>query len=142
MLAHGSVGVIVRVAVRETAVHVAVRMALLPATAGGVVTVNVALVAPPAIETLAGTAAEAGALLESATTKPAAGAADDSVTVPVDDVPAFTLAGASATDASVGAVTDSVAVRDRALNVAVITALLFPAGAPGAPPPTPPPPPP
>src|SRR5262245_18613900 len=94
MFAHGSVGVIVSVAVRETAPAVAVTIAVLPATAGGVVTVNVAVVAPAATVTEAGTDADAGALLESETAKPAAPAAAVSVTVPCDVEPAATLAGA------------------------------------------------
>jgi len=68
-----------------------------------VVTVNVALVAPAAIVTLAGTAA-ADALLERVTTAPPLGAAPLSVTVPVDGAPPFTVAGLSATEDSATAV--------------------------------------
>src|SRR5580704_16617979 len=68
-----------------------------------VVTVNVALVAPPATVTLAGTVA-AETLLERETIAPPLGAAPLSVTVPVDDVPPLTLAGLSATEDSATAV--------------------------------------
>ena len=66
-----------------------------------VLTVNVAVVAPAATVTLAGTVAVAVSLLESATTAPPAGAAALSVTVPVDPVPPVTLAGFTLTDATV-----------------------------------------
>jgi hypothetical protein len=68
-----------------------------------VVTVNVALVAPAATVTLAGTAA-ADALLERETTAPPLGAAPLSVTVPVDGDPPLTVAGLSATEDSATAV--------------------------------------
>ena len=68
-----------------------------------VVTANVALVAPAATVTLAGTAA-ADPLLERATTAPPVGAAPPSVTVPVDGVPPLTVAGLSATEDSAAAV--------------------------------------
>jgi hypothetical protein len=67
-----------------------------------VVTVKVRLVVPVAIVTLAGTIAAAVLLLESATTLPPDGAAADSVTVPVDDVPPVTVVGLSDSDDSVG----------------------------------------
>jgi hypothetical protein len=56
-----------------------------------VVTVKVALVAPPGTTTLAATAATVGSLLVSATAVPAAGAAEFSVTVPVEVPPPVTL---------------------------------------------------
>lgn len=59
-----------------------------------VVTVNVCVAAPDATVTLAGTVA-APLLLDSATTKPAAGAAELIVTVPVLTAPPRTLAGLS-----------------------------------------------
>jgi hypothetical protein len=78
------------------------------------VTVNVAVVAPAATVTVAGTVA-APVLLDSVTVIPPAGAALVSVTVPVDEAPPVTLAGLSATadsDAGGGAgVMVSVAVR-------------------------------
>ena len=55
-----------------------------------VVMLNVALVAPAAIVTLAGTDA-AGLLLESATWAPPVGAGPSSVTVPVTALPPVTL---------------------------------------------------
>ena len=67
-----------------------------------VVTVKVRLVVPAVTVTLAGTVAAAVLLLESATTLPPDGAAADSVTVPVDDVPPVTVMGLSDSDASVG----------------------------------------
>jgi hypothetical protein len=133
MFTQGSVGVIVNVAVRETVPAVAVTMALLPTVAIVVVTVNVALVAPAATVTLAGTDADAGRLLESDTTKPAPGAANVSVTVPVDGVPALTLAGASETDdkaAWAAAVTVSVAVRVMPPNAPLMPTVPVVAGEP------------
>jgi hypothetical protein len=79
-----------------------------------VVTLNVAVVAPCATVTLAGTVA-APLLLDSDTVAPPAGAALVSVTVPVDDAPPVTLVGLSViedSDAGGGTgITVSVAVR-------------------------------
>jgi hypothetical protein len=65
-----------------------------------VVTVNVALVAPAAMVTLAGTVAEV-LLLVNVTTAPLAGAALPNVTVPVADAPPISVVGLSDTDESV-----------------------------------------
>ena len=66
-----------------------------------VVTVKIALLLPAETVTVAGTEAAAVLLLESVTTAPPAGAAALSVTVPVDDVPPFTLAGLTVTEETV-----------------------------------------
>jgi hypothetical protein len=63
-------------------------------------TVNVALVDPAGTVTLAGTAAAVVLLLESATDAPPAGAADVSVTVPLDELPPVTLVGLRLSDDS------------------------------------------
>ena len=62
-----------------------------------VVTANVAVVAPAATVTLAGTIADAS-LLDSVTTAPPEGALPESVTVPVEPVPPTTLEGLSVTE--------------------------------------------
>ena len=66
-----------------------------------VVTVNVALLAPAATVTLAGTVAVAVLLLVRATAAPPVGAGPLSVTVPVEGDPPVTLAGLSAIAESV-----------------------------------------
>ncbi len=79
-----------------------------------VVTMNVAVVAPAVTVTFAGTVVDP-VLLDNVTVAPPAGAALDSVTVPVDEVPPVTLVGLSVSDDNdVGGgtgVTVSVAVR-------------------------------
>ena len=62
-----------------------------------VVTENVAVVDPAATVTFAATVATP-LLLDSATTIPPAGAALDSVTLPVDEVPPVTLVGLSVSE--------------------------------------------
>src|SRR5258706_10390483 len=66
-----------------------------------VLTANVALVAPAAIVTLAGTLA-APLLLESATCAPPVGAGPLNVTVPVEGFPPATLVGFSESEERVG----------------------------------------
>jgi hypothetical protein len=90
---------------------------------GVVVTVNVAVVAPAATVTLAGTAA-ATLLLESVTVKPPDGAAEVSVTVPEDDVPPTTVAGLKETLDRTGGLIVRVAVFVAAAAVAVIVAVV------------------
>jgi hypothetical protein len=77
---------------------------------GLVVTLNVAVVAPAATVTLAGTCAAVVLLLDRVTTAPPVGACPVKVTVPVDEVPPITEVGLSATEATVGGVTVKVAV--------------------------------
>ena len=66
-----------------------------------VVTVNVALLAPAATVTFAGTVAAAVLPLERETVAPPLGAGPLRVTVPVEEDPPLTLVGLSATDESV-----------------------------------------
>jgi hypothetical protein len=66
-----------------------------------VLTVNIALLAPAATVTLAGTVAAAVLPLERETTAPPLGAGPLRVTVPVEGVPPVTLSGLSATEESV-----------------------------------------
>jgi len=67
-----------------------------------VLTVNVALLAPAAIVTLAGTVAVDVLLLERETVAPPAGADPLSVTVPVEGDPPVTLVGFSVSEERVG----------------------------------------
>src|SRR6185312_15926118 len=67
-----------------------------------VVTANVAVVAPAATVTDAGTVAALRLLLASVTTAPPAGAAALSLTLPVLFAPLITVAGFSVIDASAG----------------------------------------
>ena len=75
-----------------------------------VVIVKVAVAAPAATVTLAGTCAAAVLLLVRVTTAPPDGAGPVKVTVPVDDVPPITEVGLRVTEVSVAAVTVRVAV--------------------------------
>ena len=94
-----------------------------------VVIVKVAVVAPASTVTFAGTVATEVRLLESVTTAPAAGAGPLSVTVPVDGVPPFTLAGLRVRVDIVGAATVRVARRVRLPYVAeIVTEALLATG--------------
>src|SRR5579864_2894288 len=75
-----------------------------------VIMVKVALRAPPAMVTLAGSRAAAVLLLDSVTTAPAGGAAPFNVTVPVELLPPTTDAGVLVTDDRAAAFTVNVAV--------------------------------
>jgi hypothetical protein len=68
-----------------------------------VLTVKVALVAPPGTVTLGGTVATPALLLDKETSAPSLGAGPLSVTVPVEELPPVTLAGLRLSDESVGA---------------------------------------
>jgi hypothetical protein len=118
-------GVTVSVAVFVVVPRVAVMVTGVEAVTAVVFTVNVALVAPAATVTLAGTVA-ADALLERDTTAPLLGAGPLRVTVPVEEEPPVTLLGLSVIEESVGGVpagvTVSVAVFADVPKVAVIVA--------------------
>src|SRR5215211_2084202 len=108
-------GFTVRVAARVTPPALAVIVTGVDAVTALVAIANVALVAPCATDTPAGTVAAAVLLLDRDTAKPPAGAADVSVTLACDEAPPVTLAGFTATDESDagadGGVTVSVALR-------------------------------
>ena len=74
-----------------------------------VVMVKVAVVAPAATVTLAGTDA-AALLLDNVTLRPPVGAALPSVTVPVEEVPPVTDVGFTVTDETTGGFTVNTAV--------------------------------
>jgi hypothetical protein len=95
-------GVTVRLAVRVTDPALAVIVAGVEAVTALVEMANVALVAPAATTTLAGTVATA-LLLDSCTANPPVGAADVRVSVPCAAVPPRTLAGLTATPERVAA---------------------------------------
>lgn len=69
---------------------------------GNVVTVNVALVAPPGMVTLLGTLAESGRLLPRLIATPTGGAGPASVTVPVEGLPPTTPVGLTVKEVSAG----------------------------------------
>ena len=87
----------VSVAVLLTPPKVAEMVGAVEAVTVDVAIVKVALVAPAATVTLAGTLATVVLLLDSVTTAPPAGAADVSVTVPCDGLPPTTELGARLT---------------------------------------------
>jgi len=96
----GGTGLTVSDAVLLIPPRVAEMFAVVDALTTLVLTVNVALLAPAAIVTLAGVRATVVLLLESATCAPPAGAGPLSVTVPVEEFPPTTLAGLTASEAS------------------------------------------
>jgi len=116
--------VIVRVAVLDVLLAVAVIVELVLAETAVVVTANVAVVAPDATVTVEGAVADE-LLLESETEKPPVGAADPIVTVPVEEVPPATDVGLSESAVGTGAVIVRVAVWDVLLAVAVIVELVL-----------------
>ncbi len=94
-----------------------------------VVTVNVAVVAPAATVTLAGTVAADVLLLDKVTTVPAEGAGPVKVTVPVEEVPPVTLEGLSASEVRAGRSTVKVAVLVVPLSTAeIVTEVLADTG--------------
>ncbi len=98
---------------RIVSTRVAESWTVVPAL-GNVVIVKLALVAPAATVTLAGTVAEPGRLLVRLTTVPPAGAALGSVTVPVAGLPPTTLVGLTVNEERVaggGGVPDGFTVR-------------------------------
>jgi len=121
-------GLIVNVAVADLPLAVAVIVAAALVDTGTVVTVKVALVAPAATVTEAGTVALA-LLLDRLTASPPVGAALEIVTVPVEDAPPITVVGANASAEAVGAVIVRVAVWEVAFAVAVIVAVVLAATA-------------
>ena len=101
--AGGGGGVTVSVAVLAAPPYAPVIVTAVEALTALVVMVNVALVAPAATVTLAGTVATAVLLLDSVTTAPPVGAALVSVAVPCAELPPTTLVGLSAIAESDGA---------------------------------------
>jgi hypothetical protein len=115
-------GVIVKVAVTEAPVILAVIVAVFCAETTTVLTVKVAEVLPAATVTLAGTVAVVE-LLDSFTTIPPVKAAPVSVTVPVDEAPPAKVLGLKLTLDRVAAVIVRVAVWDAVPTFAVIVAV-------------------
>jgi len=102
-------GFTVNAAVWVPPLNVAEMVADAAVATGVVVTVKVAVVAPAATVTLAGTVA-AALLLDKLTDRPPVGAALPKVTVPVEEVPPVTAVGFTATDETAGGFTVNVAV--------------------------------
>ena len=107
-LATLGLAVIVKAAVADWPFAVAVIVEDPAVNVNALVTVNVAVVEPDATVTVAGT--DAPVVLERLTTKPAAGAAELIVTVPVEVAPPSTLVGLKVRPVTAGGVTVSVAV--------------------------------
>jgi hypothetical protein len=99
-------GLMVRTAVFVTAAAEAVSVAVVITPTKLVGTLNVAVEAPAATVTVAGTVA-AALLLVRATAKPPVGAMLEIVTVPLTAVPPFTVVGLTATAESAGGLTVS-----------------------------------
>jgi hypothetical protein len=114
--AGGGGGVTVSVAVFVAPPYAPVIVTGVDAPTALVVTLNVALVAPAATMTLAGTVATAVLLLDSVTTAPPAGAALVSVAVPCAALPPTTLVGLSAIAESDGAVDAVLGVKRMAVD--------------------------
>jgi hypothetical protein len=112
-LAGGGTGVTVSVVVLLTPLYVAVTVIGVLAATDEVVAANVALVAPAATVTLAGTVATAGLLLESDTSAPPLGAVAVRVAVPVDPFPPTTVEGLTETADNAGAVAVACGVKLR-----------------------------
>jgi len=116
--------VMAKAALAEVAFTDAVMFAVAFAATGVVETVNVPVVAPPAIvavpPTVADVLSEANVIV-----RPAAGAAELIVIVPVDDVPPTTVAGLSVKPVTVGAVIARAAFCDEPFELAVMFAVAF-----------------
>ena len=105
-------GITVSVAVFVSTAYVAEMLPIVETPTGVVVTAKLALVAPCATVTLAGTLATDGMLLASATTIPPHGAAPLRATVPVDGEPPETSVGLSTSDWSETAGVEPVSTRN------------------------------
>jgi len=116
--------VIVSVAVLEAPLRLAVIVDVVFEVTAIVFTVNVPVVAPPAIVIELGTVAEVE-LLVRVIERPVAGAAEPMVTVPVEGVPPITDVGLTVSDERVGAVIVSVALAEVLFAVAVMLAVEF-----------------